>query len=192
MKKGIEQKEQTGKYTKREAEKDAHKVKRKLGKVKTEIQVLQDPQVRTFLTTYSDSVQDWEKDVPQGASFLHNMFQAHIGQIQWQLDRSIENDCATIMLVFDDWDRATDSDIFNWLQARGYFMRDPELDERLEYMACIGDAEKREDNCPRDCTKHAQMLLTVSIEESRQEGRRGNMGSELYQVHPAYKAKSEH
>lgn len=167
---------------------EVDKTKRRLGLKKTEIQVLQEPEVRDFLATYANSVKDWKNSVPAGAGFLKGMFESHVLEIQWQLDRTESGDRATIMQVFDEWERATDGDIFTWLNVRGYFMSDPELEERLAEMACIGhEVEHKEKNCPSKCGKHLQMLLTVSVEESRQENRRGVIGAgELYRVHPAY------
>ncbi len=156
--------------------KEAQRAKRKLRQNASELELVHDPEVRDYLIIYIDSLKDWEKTIPSKAPFLRNMLHAHIGQAQWQLDRTIESDCLAIAEMFcggkgsEGVYRANDSDIFNWLQKVGYFMRDPELDERLEYMV---------DN---------RMLLVKSVEESRQDGRKGVM-IDVYEIHPEFLSK---
>lgn len=151
--------------------KEAQRIKRRLKQNPSELELIHDVEVRDYLTIYIDSLKDWEKTIPPKAPFLRNMLHAHIGQAQWQLDRTLENDCNAILEMFENGpDRATDDDIFQWLQKAGYFMRDPELDERLQYMV------------------ESKMLQPVSVEGSRQEGRRGVM-LDLYRLHPEFVAR---
>lgn len=158
--------------------KEAQRIKRRLKQNPSELELIHDPEVREFVGIYIDSLKDWEKTIPPKAPFLRNMLHAHIGQAQWQLDRTLSTDCDAILEMFEGVAggegvyRATDDDIFQWLQKVGYFMRDPELDERLQYML-----------------EH-KMLQLVSCEGSRQEGRRGTM-LDLYELHPDYLAKQD-
>ena len=113
--------------------KEAQRVKRKLKLTPSELEVIHTPDVKDFLETYIQILKDQEMDLPKSAPFLRNMVHAHIGQAQWQLDRTVESDCEVIMEAVEELLGPQD-DIAHWLQARGYFMRDPELTERIDYM----------------------------------------------------------
>lgn len=114
--------------------KEAQRAKRKLNKNPSEIEVLHEPAVRDFLTTYVDSLKDWEKIIPSSAPFLRNMLHAHIGQALWQIERTVEGDCNVIYEAVEAVDGITDDELFTALQDKGYFMRDPEIDDRIEMM----------------------------------------------------------
>jgi len=178
-------------YTVKQVRREVHKVKIRLGKKKSEIQVIQTKEVQAWLLSLHASLLEHEATVPSSAPFLKNMIGAMDGVVLQQSERTVESDCQAILKMFTGTDgtegveAATDSDIFQWLLSRFYFMRDPELDDRLEYMACIATGDSQ---CPRNCTKHGRMLQLVSVEGSRQEGRRGGM-LELYRLHPEYLQK---
>lgn len=120
--------------TVKQVRREASKVKRKTGKEKTEIEVLKTAEVKAFLENYIETLKQLETETPRSAGFLRNMVQAHIGQAQWQAERTVEKDCAVILEAIDEHNGLSDDELFTWLQSHGYFMRDPELDERLEYM----------------------------------------------------------
>jgi hypothetical protein len=62
------------------------------------------------------------------------MIQAHIGQAQWQKDRTPETDFGAILDTFDEAYTQTDQDIYKHLISSGHFVSDPDLDDRLETM----------------------------------------------------------
>lgn len=124
--------------TVKDVRREVHRVKRQTGKEKSELALLHTPEVQQFLENYIARLKEAESEVPLTATFLRNMVQAHIGQAQWQKERSVDTDCEVILEAIDEYNGISDDDLFQWLQARGYFMRDPELDERLEYMKSDG------------------------------------------------------
>lgn len=136
----------------------------------SEIDVLHEPEVQEWLSTLNASLVEYEDKVPACAPFLRSMICRFEGMVLWQADRTVEGDCRAVIEVFDTAERATDSDIWVWLQRVGYFMREQELDDRLAYMI------------------DKKMLQLVTVEGSRQEGRRGVM-LELYELHPDYLQK---
>lgn len=98
-----------------------------------ELETLHEPAVRSHLEETIGMLKLRDEAVPGAAPFLHNMYHAMIGQVQWQLDRSVETDCEVIFEAVEEGNYRKD-DIFTWLQARGYFMREPEMDQRLTLM----------------------------------------------------------
>lgn len=120
--------------TSREVRREATRVKRQEGKRKSELEIILTSEVQEFLDRYITQLKEFESSVPLTASFLRNMVQAHIGQAQWQKERCLASDCDVILEAIDEYNGISDDDLFSWLQDRGYFMRDPELDERLEHM----------------------------------------------------------
>lgn len=120
--------------TSREVRREATRIKRQEGKQKSELEIILTPEVQEYLDRYVTELKQFESSVPLTASFLRNMVQAHIGQAQWQKERTLSSDCDVILEAIDEYNGISDDDLFMWLQKRGYFMRDPELDERLEYM----------------------------------------------------------
>lgn len=129
-------KAEASKLTKRETAKEVHRVKRAEGLEKTEIEVLQTPEVKQWLSSLRQILKDHEPSVPSSAPFLRNMMHAMLGMVGWQQERTVEGDCSAIMEIFDGEGlySATDGEIFQWLNNHGYFMRDPELDERLDFL----------------------------------------------------------
>lgn len=95
-----------------------------------EIETLHSPAVRQHLESTIEVLKLRDEAVPAIAPFLHNMYHAMIGQVQWQLDRTEEEDAERILEAVEEGNYRKD-DIFKWLQDRGYFMREPELDDRL-------------------------------------------------------------
>lgn len=120
--------------TSREVRREATRIKRQEGRQKSELEIILTPEVQEFLGKYISQLKEFESTVPLTASFLRNMVQAHIGQAQWQKERCLASDCEVILEAIDEYNGISDDDLFTWLQNRGYFMRDPELDERLEHM----------------------------------------------------------
>ena len=98
-----------------------------------ELETLHEPAVRRHLEETVGLLKVRDEDVPATAPFLHNMYHAMIGQVQWQLDRTVEEDCERIFEAVEEGCYRKD-DIFHWLQARGYFMREPEMEDRLVTM----------------------------------------------------------
>jgi hypothetical protein len=72
--------------------------------------------------------------VPASAIFLFGLVDKHMADVQWQASRTIEGDCNKIMEAIVDNGGANDDDIYKWLYDRGYVMRDPQLDKRLQLM----------------------------------------------------------
>lgn len=98
-----------------------------------EIETLHLPAVRLHLEETIQQLKNRDEDVPASAPFLHNMYHAMIGQVQWQLDRTVDEDCDKIFEAIEDGCYRFD-DMFKWLQERGYFMREPEVEDRLATM----------------------------------------------------------
>lgn len=98
-----------------------------------EIDVLQEPEVRAFITNLQGLLKAERSNVPAGVPSVLNMIDAQIGQAQWQLDRTPNEEAARVLEAIDEgWQ--VGSEIFNWLQKRSYFMREPELQTRLIWM----------------------------------------------------------
>jgi hypothetical protein len=62
------------------------------------------------------------------------MAQNHAGQANWQKTRTVEDDCQIIRKVVKEAEAISEDGIYTWLIEHGYFMSDPEFEERLEYM----------------------------------------------------------
>ena len=135
LSRGIEQKKTGQKFTRRQAEKEARRVKKE-GQLKPNEEDFIHPQaVRAWIDEFIEKLKSDDDLVP--VPFLHNMIQADIGQAQWQRDRTIQSDCLAILEMFAGDEgvyTGSDADIFKWLIRSGYFMSDPDLDDRLELM----------------------------------------------------------
>lgn len=112
----------------------ASRIKRMQGRDKSEIELLQSVDVQQFLERYINTLKEYEEQVPITARFLRGMIQAHTAQAHWQKNRTIVDDCDAIMLPINRYGAVSEEDLYTWLNEHGYFMSDPELDERLEYM----------------------------------------------------------
>lgn len=117
-------------YSKRETEREASKFKKR----KSEIEVLKSAEVKAWLVSLNKALLQHEESVPSSAPFLKNMTRAMLGMVLWQADRTIEGDCNVIHEIVDEADGVTDDELFMALQNKGYFMRDPDIDDRVELM----------------------------------------------------------
>lgn len=180
---GVDQKRAGRKYTRRHAERDANKAKRE-GKPKaldTELVLSKD--ARGFLDAYMADLAEWADKFPLGLSesdrqTLEKMVYGHGNSALILKNRTRQTDYEAIaeLFSFDEgtpgMERAVRSDISSWLEKCGYYISDSDLNERLDVMVEKG------------------MLEVHSVEESRQDGRRGVM-LDLYALSPAYEAELE-
>lgn len=152
---------------------EAEKVKRASKPKPNETDFVLDANARIACDDYMDKLTELEEAIPSGFPSLRMMNHAHRAHANWQKNRTIETDCAAIVEVFrgeegtEGTERATDSYISTWLNRNGYFMGDCDLDDRLDLM--VGK----------------KMLDAHSIEESRQDGRRGVM-NHIYALNEDY------
>lgn len=171
------------KYTKRQAEKDANRVKRE-GKPKPQDnEVVLSKETRAYLDEYMGEIALWTEKFPVGISeserlTLEKMIYGQGSDALWLKNRTRGADYGAIVELFSfdegtpGMERAAQADISGWLEKCGYYMSDADLDDRLYTMV----------------EKH--MLDVHSVEESRQDGRRGVMLS-LYALNPDYEAHLE-
>jgi hypothetical protein len=149
---------------------------KKTRKLRIDTKPIHSEEAQAFFQAYMDALTEIEEAIPRGLPSARMMNHAHKGHALWQKNRTIETDCAAIVEMFsgsagtEGVERASDGDIALWLQKNGYFMSDPDLEDRLEHMV------------------EQKMLEVKSVEESRQDGRRGVM-VDLYALHAAYEAK---
>jgi hypothetical protein len=108
-----------------------------------DLEVLQDPAVRQWLDDYRVLINEHEKALPPQASYLKNMLYAHREHIQRQLDRTVAIDCRIVKKAVALM-RGTDDEIFTCMQTRGYFMSDPDLDDRLALLIGMGQVIKKQ------------------------------------------------
>lgn len=108
-----------------------------------DLEVLQDPAVRQWLDDYRALINEHEKALPPQATYLKNMLYAHREHAQRQLDRTMTIDCRIVKKAVALM-RGTDDEIFTCLQVRGYFMSDPDLDDRLALLIGMGQIYKKE------------------------------------------------
>lgn len=123
---------------------------------------------RAFLDDYMAELALWTERFPPGISesereALEKMVYEQGSDALWLKNRTAqaEYDAITELFSFDEgtagMERASRADISAWLEKCGYYMSNADLDLRLDVMV-----EKR-------------MLEVKSVEDSRQEGRRGTM-----------------
>lgn len=149
--------------TVREMRRQVGRIQRKLGKTKSEIELLHTPEVQEYLKRYIETVRQLEEEVPLTARFLRNMAQSHAAQANWQKSRTVDDDCQIIRdAVIKSSGQMAEDDLYQWLMDHGYFMSDPEFEERLEYMN-------------RDDVRLA--LVTNAGKDGKQEDRRGSLPS---------------
>lgn len=125
-----------------------------------EIETLHEPEVRKHLEDTIALLKIRDEDVPAPAPFLHNMYHAMIGQIQWQLDRTVEEDCERVFEAIEEGNYPRD-DIFGWLQARGYFMRESELGDRLMHMVEKGRIKETKQGGKKDQQRGDMITIYV-------------------------------
>lgn len=178
LQRGAREVEAGRKYTRRQAEKESDRVKR-AGKPKpSDEELVLPPEARTFLDHYMEELAKLAEEAPEGCLSVQMLITGQGHKAYWQKNRTRQADYAAITQVFSfeegtpGLERAKRDEISAWLETCGYFMSDPELDERLDAMV------------------EGKMLQVKSIEDSRQEGRRGTM-VELYALHPEYEARLE-
>lgn len=99
-----------------------------------ETTVIQTKEVKKFLADYRASLKRLRKKVPSSAIFLFELVDKHLADVDWQAKRTVERDCEMIMKAIVDTGGANDDDIYQWLYERGYVMRNPQLDKRLQLM----------------------------------------------------------
>lgn len=130
-----------------------------------ELLVLQEPTVRQFLEDYKSVLGTARNSAPNVASIL-NMIDAHLGHAQWQLDRTDKEESVVILEAIDEgWQCG--QEIFNWMQKRSYFMREPELQTRL-----------------------AWMCENKKLREVKQGGRKDNQRGDLTSMYVRYDART--
>lgn len=109
----------------------------------SDLEVLQDPAVRQWLDEYVALINEHEKSLPPQANYLKNMLYSHRDHVQRQLDRTVAIDCRIVKKAVALL-RGTDDEIFTCLQTRGYFMSDPDLDDRLALLIGMGEVLKKQ------------------------------------------------
>lgn len=135
-------------------------------------------EARTFLDHYMEELAALAEDAPEGCLSIQSMVYWHGHRAHWQKNRTRQADYEAITRVFSfdegtpGLERAKRDEISAWLETCGYFMSESELNERLDAMI------------------EEKMLQVKSVEDSRQEGRRGTM-VELYALHPDYQDRLE-
>lgn len=174
-----------GEMTVQKVRREVHKAKRKMGKQKSEIEILQTAEVKEWLGSIHAAVVPYEESCPQSARFLKSMVRSFLGVIEEQSERTVESDCDKIMSLFEGDKEtapysATDDEIYKWLIGHFYFISDPELDERLESMAYHSIHTERDKDKPiekREACKcgPAQKRLKYVQTGGRKEGQRGDM-----------------
>lgn len=178
LKRGAEQQAAGKKYTQRQAEKDADRVKRESRPKPKDDELVLSKDGRAFLDRYMEELARLTEEIPEGCPSIQSMVYWHGHRAQWQKNRTRELDYAAIVQLFSfdegspGLERAKRDEISAWLETCGYFMSDSELNERLDLMV------------------ENKMLEVKSVDDSRQDGRRGIM-VDLYALNPDYASRME-
>lgn len=158
---------------------EAERIKRESKPRPKETEFVLPVEARACLDDYMGELARFEDEhLEPGWYSLELMLHRHGKHALWQRNRTIETDCAAIVQMFSGDDdapgaeRASDSEVSVWLEHAGYFISDADLDDRLALMV-----EKK-------------MLDVMSVEESRQDGRRGVM-IDLYRLNADYAERAE-
>jgi len=141
--------------TRRLVRREARKVRRKHEKPVDESAYVHSVAIREWLGFYQADLAAHDESVPSEAAFLRSMIESHIGQVVWQAARTIEEDCRVIRKAAAML-RGTEDEIYLYLVKRGYFMSDPDFEDRIELMV-----EKNQ--------------LKRKAEEGKKETQRGSM-----------------
>ncbi len=168
---------------KRLVRREADKVRRAKRPKPEDDAVVMSKEAREFLDDYMAEISLWTENVPSTIpaserEALEKMLFGQGSNALWLKNRTRESDYTAIreLFSFDEgtpgMERAGRADISSWLEKCGYYMSDADLDERLDVMV------------------ESKMLQVKSVEDSRQEGRRGAM-LDLYALHPDYEAALE-
>jgi len=169
--------------TVRGVRREAEKARRAKQPKPEDSEIVFSKQAREFLDDYMTELAEWSNKLPIGISnserqALEKMIFAQGNDALWLKDRTVGKDYKAIVELFSfeegtpGMERAGRADISAWLEKCGYYMSESDLDARLDLMV----------------EKH--MLDLHSVEESRQDGRRGVMLS-LYALNPDYEATLE-
>jgi hypothetical protein len=158
---------------------EAEKIKRAKKPKPNETDYVLPKEARECLDDYIGELAKFgEQFLQPGWHSVELMLHSHGKEALWQRNRTVETDCQAIVKMFTGeagapgMERSSDSEISVWLEQSGYFMSDADLDERLSLMV-----EKK-------------MLDVMSVEESRQDGRRGIL-IDLYALNPDYLSRLE-
>lgn len=157
---------------------EAERVKREGRPKPQDSELVLSKEGREFVDYYMQELARLAEDVPEGCPSIESMVYWQGHRAQWQKNRTRQADYAAITQVFSFEEgtaglvRAKRDEISAWLEMCGYFMSEAELNERLDLMV-----EKK-------------MLEVKSVEDSRQEGRKGLM-VEIYALHPDYESQLE-
>lgn len=138
---------------------------------------------RAFLDDYMAELALWPDKFPSGIpaserEALEKMVYGQGSNALWLKNRTPQTESAAITELFSfeegtaGLERAQRAEISAWLEKCGYYMSGLDLDLRLDVMV-----EKK-------------MLEVKSVEESRQDGRRGTM-IDLYALHSDYQEEIE-
>lgn len=169
--------------TRKQVRREADKVRREKRPVPVNDAVVLSKSARSFLDEYMSDLAEWPDRFPIGISesereTLEKMIYGQGSDALWLKNRTFQADynAITELFSFDEgtpgMERAQRSDISAWLEKCGYYMSDSDLDARLDVMV-------------------KQRVLEVhSVEESRQDGRRGVM-LDLYALSAEYEAKMD-
>lgn len=169
--------------TKRQVRREAEKAKRENRPKPPDTEIVLSRPAREFLDDYMAELALWVDKLPSILSSseretLEKMIYKQGGDALWVRNRTYGADYKAIVELFSfdegtpGMERAQMADICSWLEKCGYYMSESELEARLDVMV-----EKR-------------MLDVHSVEESRQDGRRGSMLC-LYALNPDYQERLE-
>lgn len=169
--------------TRKQVRREAEKIRRAKRPVPVSDAAVLSKSARAFLDEYMGELALWVDKFPIGLSeserqALEKMIYGQGADAMWLKNRTYQADydAITELFSFDEgtagMERAQRSDISAWLEKCGYFMSDSDLDARLDVMVKQG------------------VLEVHSVEESRQDGRRGVM-LDLYALSAEYEAKMD-
>lgn len=169
--------------TRKQVRREAEKVRRAKQPTPESDSVVLSKQARAFLDDYMGELARWTDKFPVGTSesersALEKMIYSQGSDALWLKNRTYQADYDAIaeLFSFDEgtpgMERAGRADISAWLEKCGYYMSDSDLDARLDVMVKQG------------------VLEVHSVEESRQDGRRGVM-LDLYALSAEYEAKMD-
>jgi hypothetical protein len=164
--------------SKKSVRREADRIRRASKPKPIDTELVLSKEARTYLDEYIEELSRLAERIPEGCQSIESMVYWQGHRAQWQKNRTRQTDYDAIAGLFSfeegtcGIDRASKADIIAWLDKCSFFMSESELDERLDLMV-----EKK-------------MLTVESVEDSRQEGRRGTM-IDLYAIHPDYEAKLE-
>jgi hypothetical protein len=166
------------KLSKGSVRREADKVKRESRPKPKDNELILSVDGRAFLDRYMEELAKLTEEIPQGCLSIQSLIYWHGNRAQWQKNRTREADYAAIVQLFSfdegspGLERAKRDEISSWLETCGYFMSDSELNERLDVMV------------------ENKMLEVKSVDDSRQDGRRGIM-VDLYALNSDYASSLE-